>query len=272
MEEADTMPLVQGYRPLAVPLPFESATHTFYLKEHTENNAIEADGRTMVLSNIDYGGDRSDEELEEIFIKLFHPTPIEGIAISNLEGLHTTPFTARFAHVQFEDRKTMMEILRKPDSEFEENKLSLQTYLSSLSPPSSQEMVRLEMENRIVNEEELLELLNSELTAFRERQRELEEEQMKAGEEPDEDGFVTVVYNNKKKRKMEGENNSNAFTRSKKQRRHRNNKKGAKELKNFYRFQMLEDKINKLDHLRKKVEDDKARIAKMRQNRKFKPF
>jgi hypothetical protein len=197
MEEADTMPLVQGYRPLAVPLPFESATHTFYLKEHTENNAIEADGRTMVLSNIDYGGDRSDEELEEIFIKLFHPTPIEGIAISNLEGLHTTPFTARFAHVQFEDRKTMMEILRKPDSEFEENKLSLQTYLSSLSPPSSQEMVRLEMENRIVNEEELLELLNSELTAFRERQRELEEEQMKAGEEPDEDGFVTVVYNNK---------------------------------------------------------------------------
>jgi hypothetical protein len=35
---------------------------------------------------------------------------------------------------------------------------------------------------------------------------------------------------------------------------------------------MLEDKINKLDHLRKKVEDDKARIAKMRQNRKFKPF
>ena len=49
-------------------------------------------------------------------------------------------------------------------------------------------------------------------------------------------------------------------------------KKKKKELTNFYRFQMLEEKIGKLQHLRQKFEQDKERIAKMRQHRKFKPF
>ena len=48
--------------------------------------------------------------------------------------------------------------------------------------------------------------------------------------------------------------------------------KKTKELKNFYRFQMREEKQSKLAELRKKFEDDKQRVARMKANRSFKPF
>lgn len=44
------------------------------------------------------------------------------------------------------------------------------------------------------------------------------------------------------------------------------------ELKNFYRFQMIDEKKEKLKDLRQKFEEDKDRIAHMKANRKFKPF
>ena len=48
--------------------------------------------------------------------------------------------------------------------------------------------------------------------------------------------------------------------------------KKTKELKNFYRFQMREERQSKLAELRKKFEDDKQRVARMKANRSFKPF
>lgn len=48
--------------------------------------------------------------------------------------------------------------------------------------------------------------------------------------------------------------------------------KKAKELKNFYRFQMREERQSKLAELRKKFEEDKQRVARMKANRSFKPF
>lgn len=44
------------------------------------------------------------------------------------------------------------------------------------------------------------------------------------------------------------------------------------ELKNFYRFQIKEEKIKDLDNLRKKFAEDRERVAKMKEQRKFKPF
>ena len=41
---------------------------------------------------------------------------------------------------------------------------------------------------------------------------------------------------------------------------------------NFYRFQIREEKVKKLDVLRKKFEEDKEKIAAMKAQRKFKPF
>jgi hypothetical protein len=44
------------------------------------------------------------------------------------------------------------------------------------------------------------------------------------------------------------------------------------ELKNFYRFQIRDEKMKQLDMLRKKFEEDKQKVAKMKESRKFRPF
>lgn len=49
-------------------------------------------------------------------------------------------------------------------------------------------------------------------------------------------------------------------------------KRKNKELQNFYRHQIREEKREKLITLRKKFEEDKQKIAKMIAQRKFKPF
>lgn len=49
-------------------------------------------------------------------------------------------------------------------------------------------------------------------------------------------------------------------------------KKKQLELKNFYRFQIRQEKVEKLEELRQKFEEDKQRVALMKESRKFKPF
>jgi ribosomal RNA-processing protein 7 len=54
--------------------------------------------------------------------------------------------------------------------------------------------------------------------------------------------------------------------------KNRKRKKKNTELKNFYRFQIRDDKMKQLDVLRKKFEEDKERVTKMKEARKFNPF
>jgi ribosomal RNA-processing protein 7 len=49
-------------------------------------------------------------------------------------------------------------------------------------------------------------------------------------------------------------------------------KKKTSELKNFYSFQIKEQKMKQLDILRKKFEENKSQIQRMREQRKFNPF
>lgn len=53
--------------------------------------------------------------------------------------------------------------------------------------------------------------------------------------------------------------------------RQKKKKKKPLELKNFYRHQIREAKREQLAKLRTQFEEDKARIAKMKEARKFRP-
>lgn len=75
--------------------------------------------------------------------------------------------------------------------------------------------------------------------------------------------------NRKNKKRKRGDENKRAGA---EQPRNREKKKKDKELKNFYTFQIKEQKIEKLELLRKKFEEDKERVAAMKAARKFKPF
>ncbi|CAM9974562.1 unnamed protein product [Phaeothamnion confervicola] len=77
----------------------------------------------------------------------------------------------------------------------------------------------------------------------------------------DDDGFVRVTH--KKRQKL-----ANASEGGRAGKR----KKGGGELQNFYGFQMREAKREQLLQLRQKFEEDKARVARMKEARKFKPF
>ncbi len=54
--------------------------------------------------------------------------------------------------------------------------------------------------------------------------------------------------------------------------KNRKKKKKTTQLKNFYSFQVKEDKMTHIKELRRKFEEDKLKIAKMKAERKFRPF
>jgi len=86
-------------------------------------------------------------------------------------------------------------------------------------------------------------------------------------EEPDDEGWITVAKVDRRPKKKQGENNDDR-SKNKKGRR----KKKKLELQNFYSHQIKEEKLNKIQMLRKKFEQDKQKIAKMKSERKFRPF
>ena len=87
-------------------------------------------------------------------------------------------------------------------------------------------------------------------------------------EEPDEDGWITVAKVDKKKPVKSADSKVSEKMKGKKNRR----KKKKLELQNFYSHQLKEEKVNKIQLLRKKFEEDKLKIAKMKADRKFRPF
>merc|ERR1712107_486241 len=126
-----------------------------------------------------------------------------------------------------------------------------------------------EYNNKFVEEEKLLENVKSYMEDYDKKVAEakLIDERLS---QPDEDGWVTVTKKQEKKpekRKKAAEDDSKKG-RGKKNRR----KKKKVELTNFYSHQIKEDKMNNIRALREKFEEDKQKIAKMKQERKFRPF
>lgn len=84
----------------------------------------------------------------------------------------------------------------------------------------------------------------------------------------DDDGFVTVTYKRKRGRNSGNPSEAESGVAGDKKKR----RGGAGELTDFYRFQMRESRREQLATLRSKFEQDKARVAKMKEQRKFRPF
>ena len=86
--------------------------------------------------------------------------------------------------------------------------------------------------------------------------------------EPDEEGWVTVTKVDKKKANRRTDRKTEDGGVGKKNRK----KKKKVVLKSFYSHQIREEKMNQVQELRKKFEQDKMKIAKMKSERKFRPF
>lgn len=86
--------------------------------------------------------------------------------------------------------------------------------------------------------------------------KEEESVRRKRAREPDEEGWVTVVRRQPRTQLTHQERK----------------KRKKKELLNFYNFQQREAQREKIAKLRQAFEQDKKRVASMREKRKFKPF
>ncbi|CEP14267.1 hypothetical protein [Parasitella parasitica] len=113
--------------------------------------------------------------------------------------------------------------------------------------------------------------VDSFMKKFKDDEYQKEREKLERMNQMDDDGF-TVVVRHKKAKATDGTIHvaSISAEAAEAQREHQLKKK--KELVNFYRFQMREKKQNELVELRKRFEEDKAKIVQLRQSRKFKPY
>lgn len=98
------------------------------------------------------------------------------------------------------------------------------------------------------------------MQSFDQKERE-QDERLHKLQEPDEEGWVTVVTKGKKR--LTGEKPASQRVRRKKK---------NKELLNFYSFQLRESRREQIAQLRKKFEEDKQKVLSMKAKRKFKPF
>ncbi|KAJ2401645.1 hypothetical protein GGI23_001263 [Coemansia sp. RSA 2559] len=112
--------------------------------------------------------------------------------------------------------------------------------------------------------------VDSYMAKFEEAQYERERMLTQEQNVPDADGFVTVIRRGRNTRNNDG----SAFVTaaSVDEAREAGRKKKDVAFGNMYRFQMRERKNDQLLELRKKFEEDKEKIARMRQSRLFRPY
>ncbi|KAL1128848.1 hypothetical protein AAG570_013382, partial [Ranatra chinensis] len=122
-----------------------------------------------------------------------------------------------------------------------------------------------EYNKRAVNVQSMMGEINLYMEDY-DRKIEEEETRMKQALEPDEEGWITVTKKGRKPGFARKESLGKKIMAKEKL------KRSKKQLMNFYRFQIRESKMNHLMSLREKFEEDKKKIARMKQTRKFKPF
>ncbi|CAM9196956.1 unnamed protein product [Chrysoparadoxa australica] len=242
--------LIKGYKVVEVPLSGGGGVRYLYLKEHSGG------GNTLFVANVDDAGGILDEAfIDQDLRELFGGCgKVESVRVGEVKAGQEGK-RARGAHVTFSSSKSLKRALE----------------LSRLEAPAPARAGKctggLEWAVKRYKEarpslQSLTEQVDKCVGEWEASNAAKTQEAAKGVGEPDEDGFVTVTY----KRKRKGGASGPVGRASEVQ------KKKKLELKDFYRFQMREEKREQLARLREKFEEDKARVAKLKLARKFKPF
>ena len=269
------MKYIKDFRLLQIPVgsPSNSLNHWLYIKEHKGASENSGGGRTLFVGNVDYCKWRPVDEIDGIMRTLFSVFgTIEAVSLSDVPSSSSScsilDRKSRFVHVQFESKKSLKAALNTEDSEYVSH-CDKVVQLYGFSPLSFESKSAKEIRKSfVIPYEDPIELdveLTDFMRSFEEGELAEKRERERRTREADEDGFIMPKVRSKKKRKAADKRGTgDVRTRSKKVKTY--------ELKNFYRFQIREEKVKKLDVLRKKFEEDKEKIAAMKAQRKFKPF
>ena len=187
-------------------------------------------------------------------------------ALSNLTSMRT-----RFAHVQFTKKKAVANCLKAAqhgdiDAAAEIVGKKWNGMFENLSKKNKKEIAAAFKWRDCGTIEDLKEEVDSYMKDFEEGEEKERLEKIRRSKEMDDDGFMPVRTKHKTRKTTDkGSSRSGGNARSR-------GEKKSKELKNFYRFQMCDEKRETLQSLREQFEKDKERVAQMKLDRKFSPF
>eukprot|EP00607_Mallomonas_marina_P006597 CAMPEP_0182433000 /NCGR_PEP_ID=MMETSP1167-20130531/60172_1 /TAXON_ID=2988 /ORGANISM="Mallomonas Sp, Strain CCMP3275" /LENGTH=264 /DNA_ID=CAMNT_0024621137 /DNA_START=33 /DNA_END=827 /DNA_ORIENTATION=- len=264
------MRLIKEFRVIDLPLGVGGAIHSLYIKQHHNKSESRSDAKTIFVGNIDYCGQLSHGKIDRFLRDFFSGFgDIESISISEFSADDDNRFhkISRFAHIKFEKKSSLSSAINASDEIYAAiaKEVSHQFGYGNLCyKKSGKDIVNANLmydtdvsQIKKYADEYMLEFDKKEEIEMSFKRKRMKEE--------DEDGFILVDSKKKKRKRMATNSHSTGEGRVRK-------KKKSYELKNFYRFQMKEVKREQLHELRQKFQQDKLKVAKMKEGRKFKPF
>ncbi|XP_038223592.1 ribosomal RNA-processing protein 7 homolog A [Zerene cesonia] len=250
----------------ALKLKYEQSSkypHTIYFKEHSvrEHTADKPSGRTLFIVNVPPYADEkglinafSQAGTVESVQFCSKPNATEIKKDSLLQDKYNPSF--RLCYLVFNKVSELDNALK----------------LTELQPLNSDGHTNFgikkwfsEYNQNVMKPKDLKESIEKFMQNYDEKvKKELEEE--KKLEQEDEEGWVTVTKRGKVQSFARTEKVENKIMANEEK------SKKKKELKNFYTFQIRESKMKHIVSLRQKFEEDKRKIAQIKQSRRFKPF
>mmetsp|Transcript_8263 Transcript_8263/g.10737 ORF Transcript_8263/g.10737 Transcript_8263/m.10737 type:complete len:272 (+) Transcript_8263:117-932(+) len=267
---------VKGYKTLNVPFSSGSALHHMYIKEHKNKSGEERGKTVLFVCNASTSLTGANPVILKPYLKsLFSKFGVvEDVSVGALK-LNDLCRRPVFAHIVFSEKASLKKALRSQEFDYADVEEALQD--AGAPPVGLQGMIKQYKRSRPPLED-LEESANKFMQEFEQKEEEDRLERERRMNEVDDDGFTLVTYKksggptniNKRGRPDQGAEGGPLAKRGTGRGRSRNKKKV--ELKNFYRFQMREAKRDQLVELRKRFEEDKKKIEKLKAGRKFKPF
>ncbi|CAG9089337.1 unnamed protein product [Plutella xylostella] len=239
--------------------------HTIYFKEHSirEQSADKPSGRTMFIVNVPPYVD--EQSLKNAFSEAGKVLSVSFALKPSLSDIKkVNKFvpdpnlpTFRVAYIVFSkvselDKALKLTSLRPLNSETHQIKLGINKWID-------------EYNNSVYQPKALKQKIEEFMKQHDEETKEAEKKEKKLEEEDDE-GWVTVTKRGKVQSFARSEKVENKIMAKEEKGKKR------KELKNFYTFQIRESKMKHIVALRQKFEEDKKKIAQIKQSRRFKPF
>jgi len=242
----------------------DSTCFQFFIKSHgiRETNRRKPKGRTLFVINIPPF--LSEQNLKDLFLPFgeigeifLHQNPTIGLPESIDPYFPDEDKLIRgykVGYIVFDDPKSVLDILERKDI----SPLQAENVCTGL------EKWIKEYNNAIVPLSDLEENVKQYMMNFEKGEiQRIQEEKNNEGQ-PDEEGWVKVTRRGKRPGTLRTEKTEEKL-KSKKRR-------FEKQLLNFTPTQIKETRAKELADLKRKFDEDKQRVALLRQNRKFKPF
>ncbi|KAI8969744.1 ribosomal RNA-processing protein 7-domain-containing protein [Pilobolus umbonatus] len=247
----------QGFKVL--PVHIDSSLHYIYLRRHeTKSTLMDEDMKDRTLFALNLPVDVTPQKIEQLF---------KGLTIKEIKFRDTYDHeqvvrplwhSGCAAHIVFKKEEAVDKALNM--------KRSIKQWPRDTEQDQPLGFDRYELIQKLSRPDpfQLKQELDLFMKKFKEDEFKKEKEKVERMNKMDEDGF-TVVVRHKNMKSSDGSISVGAAAEN-------SQPKKKKELVNFYRFQMRQKKEEELVELRKRFEEDKVKIARLKQTRKFKPY